>query len=207
MWKCSKMFANEKEWREKSTQDCPSRIEQLPGLVALLEVKMEKVKEPSSLRCLVSSIERHLKKNDYLVSDREYHPRQTIWIDEEKSMTLVLESQHAYNKQNTAWNLCLYGIYALIDLYKKSHSFTALARSISNTYQLVCKYHMDTLSMKYSKKVFTFFKMIFSRCYVKTYFYFTSFFIRCFSICPKNNQQVIFTWKNPLSRNKCMLRL
>ena len=89
----------------------------LVGLVALLEVKMKKVKEPSSLRCLVSSIERHLKKNDYLVSDRECHQRQTILIDEEKSMALLLESQHAYNKRKTVWNVCLYGIYALVGLY------------------------------------------------------------------------------------------
>ena len=44
----------------------------------------------------------------------------------------------------------VYGIYALVGLYQKSHSFAALTRSISDTYQLVRKYHTDKLSMKYS---------------------------------------------------------
>ena len=65
-------------------------------------------------------------------------------------MSLLLKSQHANNKHNTAWKVCLYGIYALVGLYQKSHLFAALTRLISDTYQLVRKYHTDTLSMKYS---------------------------------------------------------
>ena len=46
-------------------------------------------------------------------------------------MHLELGSQHLYNKHNTAWNVCLYGIYALVGLHQKSrHSFAALTRAI-----------------------------------------------------------------------------
>ena len=58
--KCLRM---KKERSERSTHDCPSTElnKCIAGLVALLEVKIEKVKEPLSLQCLVSNIERHLK--------------------------------------------------------------------------------------------------------------------------------------------------
>ena len=81
---------------------------------------------------------------------REYHQRQTILIDKEKSLTLFLESQNAYKKHNTAWKLCLYGNYSLVGLYQKSLSFAALARSISDAYQLVRKYRTNPLYKKYS---------------------------------------------------------
>ena len=58
-------------------------------------------------------------------------------------MSLLLESQQANNKHNTAWKECLYGIYALIGLYQKSHSFAALTRSISDTCQLMHKYNTE----------------------------------------------------------------
>lgn len=55
-----------------------------------------------------------------------------------KSFTsLLLESGHAYNKHNTVRKVCLHGIYALVNLYQKSHSFAALTRSISDTYLLM----------------------------------------------------------------------
>ena len=44
----------------------------------------------------------------------------------------------------------LYGVYTLVVLYQKSHSFTSLTRSISDTPQLVCKHRTHALSMKYS---------------------------------------------------------
>ena len=44
----------------------------------------------------------------------------------------------------------LYGVYTLVVLYQKSHSFASLTRSISDTPQLVCKHHTHALSMKYS---------------------------------------------------------
>ena len=47
-------------------------------------------------------------------------------------------------------SVCLYGIFALVGLHRKSLSFAAPTRSISGTYQLVRKYHTDTLSLKYS---------------------------------------------------------
>ena len=44
----------------------------------------------------------------------------------------------------------LYGVYTLVVLYQKSHSFASLTCSISDTPQLVCKHRTRTLSMKYS---------------------------------------------------------
>ena len=44
----------------------------------------------------------------------------------------------------------LYGVYTLVVLYQKSHSFASLTCSISDTPQLVCKHHTRTLSMKNS---------------------------------------------------------
>ena len=44
----------------------------------------------------------------------------------------------------------LYGVYTLVVLYQKSHSFASLTCSISGTPQLVCKYRTRALSMKYS---------------------------------------------------------
>ena len=44
----------------------------------------------------------------------------------------------------------LYGVYTLVVLYQKSHSFASLTRSISDTPQLVCKHRTHALSMKYS---------------------------------------------------------
>ena len=45
-------------------------------------------------------------------------------------------------------------------VFKKFHSFTALTLSISDTYQLLRKYHTDTLSMKYSTfKVMKYYKL------------------------------------------------
>ena len=44
----------------------------------------------------------------------------------------------------------LYGVYTLVVLYQKSHSFASLTCSISDTPQLVCKHGMRALSMKYS---------------------------------------------------------
>ena len=44
----------------------------------------------------------------------------------------------------------LYGVYTLAVLYQKSHLFTSLTCSISDTPQLVCKHHTRALSMKYS---------------------------------------------------------
>ena len=44
----------------------------------------------------------------------------------------------------------LYGVYTLVVLYQKSHSFASLTRSISDTPQLVCKHRTRALSMKYS---------------------------------------------------------
>ena len=44
----------------------------------------------------------------------------------------------------------LYGVYTLVVLYQKSHSFASLTRSISDTPQLVCKRRTHALSMKYS---------------------------------------------------------
>ena len=44
----------------------------------------------------------------------------------------------------------LYGVYTLVALYQKSHSFASLTRSISYTPQLVCKHRTHALSMKYS---------------------------------------------------------
>ena len=44
----------------------------------------------------------------------------------------------------------MYGVYTLVVLYQKSHSFAALTPSISDTPQLVCKHRTHALSMKYS---------------------------------------------------------
>ena len=44
----------------------------------------------------------------------------------------------------------LYGVYTLVVLYQKSHSFASLTCSISDTPQLVCKHRTRALSMKYS---------------------------------------------------------
>ena len=44
----------------------------------------------------------------------------------------------------------LYGVYTLVVLYQKSHSFASLTCSISDTPQLVCKHRTRVLSMKYS---------------------------------------------------------
>ena len=44
----------------------------------------------------------------------------------------------------------LYGVYTLVVLYQKSHSFASLTRSFSDTPQLVCKHRTRALSMKYS---------------------------------------------------------
>ena len=44
----------------------------------------------------------------------------------------------------------LYGVYTLVVLYQKAHSFASLTRSISDTPQLVCKHRTHALSMKYS---------------------------------------------------------
>ena len=44
----------------------------------------------------------------------------------------------------------LYGVYTLVVLCQKSHSFASLTRSISDTPQLVCKHRTHALSMKYS---------------------------------------------------------
>ena len=48
----------------------------------------------------------------------------------------------------------LYGVYTLVVLYQKSHSFASLTRSISDTPQLVCKHRTHALSMKYSIFIF-----------------------------------------------------
>ena len=45
----------------------------------------------------------------------------------------------------------LYGVYTLVALYQKSHSFTSLTCSISDMPQLVCKHRTCVLSMKYSR--------------------------------------------------------
>ena len=44
----------------------------------------------------------------------------------------------------------LYGVYTLVVLYQKSHSFALLTCSISDTPELVCKHRKRALSMKYS---------------------------------------------------------
>ena len=44
----------------------------------------------------------------------------------------------------------LYGVYTLVVLYQKSHSFASLTCSISDTPQLVYKHRTRALSMKYS---------------------------------------------------------
>ena len=44
----------------------------------------------------------------------------------------------------------LYGVYTLVVLCQKSHSFASLTFSISDTPQLVCKHRTRALSMKYS---------------------------------------------------------
>ena len=44
----------------------------------------------------------------------------------------------------------LYGVYTLVVLYQKSHSFASLTCSISDTPQLVCKHRTRALSTKYS---------------------------------------------------------
>ena len=41
----------------------------------------------------------------------------------------------------------LYGVYTLVVLYQKSHSFAMLTRSISDTPQLECKHRTGALSM------------------------------------------------------------
>ena len=46
--------------------------------------------------------------------------------------------------------IALYGVYTLVVLYQKSHSFATLTCSISDTPQLVCKHRTRALSMKYS---------------------------------------------------------
>ena len=43
-----------------------------------------------------------------------------------------------------------YGVYTLVVLYQKSHSFASLTCSISDTPQLVCKHRTRALSIKYS---------------------------------------------------------
>ena len=51
----------------------------------------------------------------------------------------------------------LYGVYTLVVLYQKSHSFASFTCSISDTPQLVCKHRTRALSMKYS--IFTSWKV------------------------------------------------
>ena len=43
----------------------------------------------------------------------------------------------------------LYGVYTLVVLYQKSHSFASLTCSICDTPQLMCKHRTRALSMKY----------------------------------------------------------
>ena len=47
----------------------------------------------------------------------------------------------------------LYGVYTLVVLYQKSHSFASLTCSISDTPQLVCKHRTRELSMKCSIRI------------------------------------------------------
>ena len=59
-----------------------------------------------------------------------------------------------------SWLVC--GVYTLVVLYQKSHSFASLTRSISDTPQLVYKHRTQALSMKYSifiPYIFQFLKM------------------------------------------------
>ena len=65
-------------------------------------------------------------------------------------------SQYVHNKHNTTWEV-RYTIFTphSLFLYQKSYSFAVLTLSIfSHTSQLVRKYRMPALSMKYS--LFTF---------------------------------------------------
>ena len=41
----------------------------------------------------------------------------------------------------------LYGVYTLVVLYQKSHSFASLTCSISDTPQLVCKHRLPKLKI------------------------------------------------------------
>ena len=72
----------------------------------------------------------------------------------------------------------LYGVYTLVVLYQKSHSFASLTRSISDTPQLVCKRRTHALSMKYS--IFNTYKGD-----MKSF------------ICHVNRYKVVGTWKAP----------
>ena len=56
----------------------------------------------------------------------------------------------------------LYGVYTLVVLYQKSHSFASLTCSISDTPQLVCKHRTRALSMKYSISQYVYDKMFYS---------------------------------------------
>ena len=47
----------------------------------------------------------------------------------------------------------MYGVYTLVVLYQKSHSFASLTCSISDTPQLVCKHRTRELSMKCSIRI------------------------------------------------------
>ena len=64
-------------------------------------------------------------------------------------------SQYVHNKHNTTWKVHYTIFTHSLFLYQKSYSFTALTLSIfSHTSQLVRKYRVPALSMKYS--LFTF---------------------------------------------------
>ena len=86
----------------------------------------------------------------------------------------------------------LYGVYTLVVLYQKSHSFASLTCSISDTPQLVCKHRTHALSMKYSIYLSTFKNLVKAKFRTEKY------------IATKNNQSGIVISFDNLDQNKSL---
>ena len=108
--------------REKHDQRNPEDIEaeELNEYLCefILSVKRKDGKdfEPSSLRGMFSSFNRHLKECKYPVSVIE-----DVAFERARKCLEAKKSQFVYNKQTSSWKVLLYDIYALV-CFHKTHS-------------------------------------------------------------------------------------
>ena len=147
---CSKNFWERKRTKREKYTRLPQQnwTSSLQSLFALLDVKTERFMNPQVHDVSFPALRGIWRKTKNNLNWRGKVYDLVAWI-----------SMHVINT-NTAWKVCVY--YPLVGLYQKFHSFVALSRSISDTYQLVRKYHTDTLSMKYSKYIYSFLNIVFS---------------------------------------------
>ena len=85
--------------------------------------------EPSSLRSLLASVERHLKKNSYpasIFSDRQFELTRRCLQSYFKE---GVQSQYVYNKHNTTWKvLCAVFTHSLFCIRNLTRSLRSLVR-------------------------------------------------------------------------------